>query len=240
MIVDCELYLMESPFAGRTYKVPDLEEIMDEAGIDKAVLMPAITVKPDNQWLVEQIKGNPRFIPCAMHNPNLGEDTVVEFETSVRDWGIKGLKLNPTKHAFHAASKVVHPLMSKCAELDIPVSIHSEGGYAHPLVIAALAKAFPEVTIIMDHMGYRYWVADAIEAARQASNIYLATTAVLEPHFIKMAIDALGVDRIVFGSNGPITIPRIQVEVIKFLELTPEDEAKIMGGTLEKLYKICD
>jgi len=212
--------------------------MLDEANIDKAVLMPPITLKPDNQWMVEQIKDNPRFIPCAMHNPHFGAEAVSDLEIGVRERGIKGLKLNPTKHGFHAASKLVYPLMEKCAELDIPVSIHSEGGYAHPLVIAALARAFPDVPIIMDHMGYRYWVADAIEAARQAHNIYLATTAVMEPHFIKLAIDDIGVDRIVFGSNGPITVPRIQVDVIKFLDLSPEDENKIMGGTLEKLYKI--
>jgi hypothetical protein len=90
----------------------------------------------------------------------------------------------------------------------------------------------------MDHMGYRYWVADAIEAAKQAPNIYLATTAVMEPHFIRLAIDAVGVERIVFGSNGPLAIPKMQIEVIKFLQLPLQDEAKILGGTLAKLYKL--
>ena len=160
MIIDCELYLLEFPVAGRVYTIPDLEEMLDEAGIDMAVLMPPITLQPDNHWMVEQINGNPRFIPCAMHNPHFGAKAVSDLEIEVRDWGIRGLKLNPTKHGFHAASKLVHPLMEKCSELGIPVSIHSEGGYSHPLIISALAQAFPEVQIIMDHMGYRYWVAD--------------------------------------------------------------------------------
>ena len=238
MILDCELYILDFPVAGRVYDIPALESLLDEADIDRAVLMPPVTMKPDNYWMVEQMNGNPRFIPCVLLNPHFGEEAVEELELGVREWGVRGLKLMPTKHGFHTASKLPHPLMAKCAELGIPVSIHSEGGYAHPLAIAALARSFPDVTVIMDHMGYRYWVADAIEAAKQAPNIYLATTAVMEPHFIRLAIDAVGVERIVFGSNGPLAIPKMQIEVIKFLQLPPQDEAKILGGTLAKLYKL--
>ncbi len=60
----------------------------------------------------------------------------------------------------------------------------------------------------------------------------------MEPFFIDLAIQAIGVDRIVFGSNGPLVIPKMQVEVIKNLRLTEEEEAKIMGATLAKLYQI--
>ena len=236
MILDCELYLLDFPVVGRVYDILALEALLDEAGIDRAVLMPPVTIKPDNQWMVKQMQGNPRFIPCALLNPHYGDEALAELEIGVREWGIRGLKLMPTKHGFHSASNLAHPLMAKCAELDIPVSIHSEGGYAHPLAIAALARAFPEVPVIMDHMGYRYWVTDAIEAARQTSNIYLATTAVMEPWFIDRAIKSVGIERIVFGSNGPLAIPKMQLEVIRFLQLSPEDEAKVLGGTLATLY----
>lgn len=238
MIFDCELYLLDSPVAGQVYDIPALESLLDEAGIDQAVLMPPVTMKPDNYWMVEQIQGNPRFFPCALLNPHFGDKAVEELETGVREWGIQGLKLMPTKHGYPIVSNLAHPLIAKCAELDIPVSIHSEGGYAHPLAIASLAMKFPEVPVIMDHMGYRYWVRDAIEAARQVPNLYLATTAVMEPLFIDMAINAVGVERIVFGSNGPMVIPKMQLEVIRFLQLPPQDEAKILGDTLANLYKL--
>jgi len=238
MIIDCELYLLDTPVIDRVYDVGALEALLDEAGIDRAVLMPPVVVKPDNLWLIEQIGDNARFIPCALLNPHFGGEAIAELETGVGAWGIRGLKLMPTKHGFHCATPVAHPLVAKCAELGIPVSIHSEGGYAHPLAIAALAEAFPDVPVIMDHMGYRYWVPDAIEAARRTPNIYLATTAVMEAHYIAKAIEVVGADRIVFGSNGPLASPKMQLEVIKFLQLSPEDEAKVLGGTLAKLYKV--
>jgi predicted TIM-barrel fold metal-dependent hydrolase len=236
--LDCELYLLDFPIVGRIFDIPALETLMDEAGIDRAVLMPPVIVKPDNYWMIEQIQGNARFIPCVLLNPHFGDESIKELETAVNEWGVKGLKLMPTKHGFSLAKKQANALISKCAELNIPVSIHSEGGYAHPLAIAVAAESFPDVPVIMDHMGYRYWAADAIEAAKRAPNIYLATTAVMEPFFIDQAINALGVDRIVFGSNGPFVIPKMQVEVIKHLGLSQQEEAKIMGETLAKLYQI--
>jgi hypothetical protein len=236
MILDCELYLLDFPVAGRIYDTSDLEALLDEAGIDRAVLMPAVTIKPDNHGMVKKTQGNSRFIPCALLNPHFGEEAIVELEIGVREWGVRGLKLMPTKHGYRLNTEGVHQLMAKCAEFNIPVSVHSEGGWANPLFIGVLAESFPDVPVIMDHMGYRYWVAEAIEAAKRTPNLYLATTAVMEPHFIAQAIKSVGVERIVFGSNGPFVIPKMQVEVIKFLQLSSEDEAKVLGGTLAKLY----
>jgi predicted TIM-barrel fold metal-dependent hydrolase len=236
-IFDCEIYI-DFPMMGKVYGLAEIQALMDEAGIDKAVVMPDVTYRPDNKALADKVRGNPRFVPCALINPHFGNQSVEELEIAVNEWGIRGLKVMPPKHGVMLVSKQLHPLMAKCAELGIPVSVHSDGGYGHPLAIGALANAFPSVPVIMDHMGYRNWVREAIEAAKWASNIYLATTAVMEPLFIAMAIDALGVDRIVFGSNGPMVIPKMQVEVIKSLGLTPEEEEQIFYKTLARLYKI--
>jgi hypothetical protein len=236
-IFDCEVYLNFS-MMGKVYGAADILAMMDEAEIDKAVLMPDVTVRPDNRGLAEEARKNPRFVPCALVNPNFGNQAVEELETAVTEWGFRGLKIMPPKFGVMLVTKQVHPLMAKCSELGVPVSIHSDGGYGHPLAIAALANAFPDVPVIMDHMGYRNWVREAIEAAKWAPNVYLATTAVMEPFFIDMAIQAVGVDRIVFGSNGPMVIPRMQVEVIKHLKLSQEDEEKIFYKTLARLYKI--
>jgi predicted TIM-barrel fold metal-dependent hydrolase len=236
-VYDCEIYL-DFLQMGKVYDLRMILGMMDEAGIDKAVVMPDVSHHPDNKALADKVRGNSRFIPCALINPQFGEQAVEELETGVREWGIRGLKVMPPKHGVMLVSKQLHPLMKKCSELKIPVSIHSDGGYGHPLAIGALATAFPDVPVIMDHMGYRNWVRDAIEAAKWAPNIYLATTAVMEPLFIAMAIDALGIDRLVFGSNGPMVIPKMQVEVIKYLGLSPAEEEKIFFKTLAKLYKI--
>ena len=78
----------------------------------------------------------------------------------------------------------------------------------------------------------------AVLAAARCPNIYLATTAVFEPHFIQMAIKRVGVERVIFGSNAPMVIPRLQLEVIRALKLSAADEELICGRTAARLYKL--
>jgi len=222
MIVDCEIYISKKPVDGVNYGLRELAALEDEAGVDYAILMPEPTMRPDNSWLRDVASGQKRFLPCACINPGFGEEGVREFETAVKEWGFRGLKLMPPKHGFRIVDKPVYPLMRKAAELGVPVSIHSGQDYCHPLEIAALAMEFPQVPVIMDHMGYRYYSREAVIAGKLAKNVYLATTAVMEPSVIKTAVDTLGPGRVVFGSNGPTVPPIIQIMVIKRAGLSPE------------------
>ena len=108
----------------------------------------------------------------------------------------------------------------------------------HPADIGFMALEFPNIPFIMDHMGYRYFVRQAILAAKHAPNLYLATTAVPEPDFIKNAVNKLGPERVVFGSNGPGMPPDLQLEVIRRVGLGPEAEALVLGGNAARLYGI--
>jgi len=47
--------------------------------------MPPVTIKPDNYWMVKQMQGNLRFLPCALLNPHFGDKVVTELEIGVRE-----------------------------------------------------------------------------------------------------------------------------------------------------------
>ncbi len=242
MIFDCETYLVNQPLAGKHFGLDGLETLCREGGISKAVVISEIGVQPDNKQLAEILAAHPAgkdfFLPCAWINPSFGKASVNELETCVREWGFVALKLMPTHHFVRLVGTVAHSLMRKAQELRIPVTIHSGTFLGHPLEIAVLAKAFPNVPVIMDHMGYRYYVAEAIAAARQASNIYLATTAVMEPHWIRHAVKEIGADRVVFGSNAPHVWPTTQIQVIRQAELSEADEKKVLGENVATLLRL--
>src|SRR4030042_1870319 len=147
-IFDCEIYL-DFSMMGKIYGMADILAQMDDAGIDKAVVMPDVVLRPDNKALADKVRGNDRFVPCALINPQFGKQAVEELEIAVSEWGVRGLKVMPPKHGVMLVTNQLHPLMKKCAELGVPVSIHSDGGYGHPLAIGALANAFPDVPVIM-------------------------------------------------------------------------------------------
>ena len=233
MIIDVELYLN-----AKSSNVEQLMAVEKEAGIDLAILMPEPTMRPDNASMHTVVKDLQMFLPCACVNPNFGKESVDEFETAVTEWGFRGLKLMPPKHGYRVVDQIVYPLLEKARDLKVPVSFHSSQEQCHPCDIGFMALEFPDVTFIMDHMGYRYFVRQAILAAKHAPNLYLATTAVPEPGFIKNAVKALGPERVLFGSNGPGMPSDLQIEVIRRANLGSEAEALVLYGNAARLYSI--
>lgn len=242
MIIDCELYNVSRPLAGRVFGIAGLEQLCREAGVDKGIVISEEGVRPKNRELAEALAASSSarqmFFGCAWLNPQFGEEAVRELEVAVKEWRFRALKLMPTHHAFRSVSKVPYPLMRKAEELNIPVTIHSGTFFSHPLEIAELAAAFPKVPVIMDHMGYRYYVAEAIAGARRVANIYLATTAVMEPHWIRQAVQELGAERVVLGSNAPYVWPSTQLLVVRQAELAEVDERKVLSENAARLFHL--
>lgn len=241
MILDAETFFAPDYELAGQKGFALLQSQIEEAGIDFGLLFPMPRqVGTDNEGLRDLVAGDKRFVPVASVNPNLGESAESELRIALSHWGFRGLKLMPVHYAYRAAGTAADPCIKIAREHGVPVTIHSGNFFCHPLEIAETAARFPEVDFIMDHMGYRYHVLEAILAAERCANIYLATTAVFEPHFIKMAIDRIGAHRVVFGSNAPLVIPRLQMEVIHALKLPTEDEALVFGLNAARLYRLND
>ncbi|MCC6625945.1 MAG: amidohydrolase family protein [Chloroflexi bacterium] len=234
--MDFEIYLPtnDSPEQRQT-ALADLAKWEDLAGIEFAVVMPNPTPRPDNQALVETLGGNPRWIPCAQVNPN-DADAVAQVRQAVATGGCRMLKLMPAIYAAPPCGPASRALMDAARELGIAVNIHSGGVHSSPLEIGAVARRYPDVPIIMDHMGYRNDGHHAILAAEDNPNLYLGTTiAANEPIFIERAIAAVGPERIIFGSNLPLLYPDLAMEAIRRWKFGATVEALIFGDNLARL-----
>ena len=215
----------------------DLLRLEDQAGIDRAIIVPECRVWPDNEGLATAIRGYDRLTGCAIINPRFGEKAVGELERCVREWGIKGLKLMPTFHGYPVGSAVVDPLVEKVRELKIPLTVHSGSWNAEPLQISVLADRFPEVPIIMEHSGYRWYLGDALAAARRNPNIYLGLSILATETVMVLEIfKAVGPERMVFGSDAPAAYPDLAAEAIRRCKFGKEAEDLIFGGVLGKIY----
>jgi predicted TIM-barrel fold metal-dependent hydrolase len=235
MILDYETYW--NPEGGGNLE--RLVELFDEASPDyRAVLFPpSRDLHPRNRGLHEALAAFPtreRFIPCAYINPNL-YDAAGELETAVESYGFRGMKLMPTIHRYNVDSEVTRPVMEKARDLGIPVTIHSSGDGGYPPLISRLAGEHPEVPIIMDHSGYRYFQGEAIEAGRLHDNIYYGLSLVAEPAYIDRIAGEVGADRLIYGSNAAGGIPRIGLMVFEYTHLTEEEKKLAKGKNLARL-----
>jgi predicted TIM-barrel fold metal-dependent hydrolase len=238
--MDFEVYLnTNAPAPERQSALTELFQNEDAAGIEYAVVMPSPTRKPDNRALYETAGAERRAILCCQVNPNDGEAALSEIRQSATEWGMRVLKIMPAIYQVHLTGPLASTLMATARELGLVVNIHSGSEISHPLGIGALCRRFPEVTVLMDHMGYREWTSDAIEAARDNPNLYLGTTiAAFEPSTIERAIRELGPERVVYGSNWPNLYSDLAVEAIRRARFGQAVEELILGGNLARIRKL--
>lgn len=240
MIYCCEAYLAltGNPYlVGRPGGADELVRLLDDAGIQAAMTLISGADPATNRTVKEAMDKYPeRIFGMCLVNPRRGREAVDEFVMTVTEWGFKGLK--------HSAE--IDDVVRAAAEMGIPVTIHTGGESWNPRTkafygkIAEMAKTFPDLPIIMEHMGYRYSVDLAIEITKQYPNLYLGTTipAAAEPIVVKQAVQEVGADKVVFGSNAPFALPDLGVEGIRRLKLSKEEEALVLEGNFRKIYGI--
>ena len=244
-VADFESY-MPDHFAGKPYGPTGLLANADAAGIDVSVVFQAgvpADPRPGNAAVLAAVEGQPRILPGCLVNPTMGPDALADLESCVRR-GARTVKLMAAGHRYRLDSPAVDPVMDLARALGVTATIHS-GSYLSgcaPEYIAHIARRHPQVTIIMDHMGYREWIGSAVQAAQENANIYLGTTliAAAEPYTISAIVESgeLGADRIVFGSNAPAGIAAHGVNGIRLAGFSPHDEALILGENLRAIYNL--
>src|SRR5438105_8334078 len=237
--IDFEVYVnSNAPASERTTALTELFANEDAAGIEYAVVMPSPTPRPDNRAVYETASANRRAVLCCQVNPN-DADALPQIKQAATEFGMRVLKIMPAIYHVRMTSPLATSLMTTAREHALVVNIHSGSEISHPLGIGALCGRFPDVTVLMDHMGYREWTSDAIEAARDNPNLYLGTTiASFEPSTIERAVGELGPERVVYGSNWPALYSDLAVEAIRRAKLGKEAEDPILGGNLARILGI--
>jgi predicted TIM-barrel fold metal-dependent hydrolase len=107
-----------------------------------------------------------------------------------------------------------------------------------PLSIEPAAAACPDSVVILGHMGGYFHVDEAIEVAERQSNIVLETSAMPYPAKIKEAVERIGAERVVFGSDGPVSSPVLEREKVVIAGLSPEETALVLGGNAARLLGV--
>jgi predicted TIM-barrel fold metal-dependent hydrolase len=172
-------------------------------------------------------------------NPFDGEKAVNELRAAVKEWGCKGVKLHPLFQGFIADDPIVYPIMDEARKLKVPVAIHSgHPPFSLPWSIAELAEVYPDVTVVMLHMGHGHglYIRAAINAAKRHSNIMLETSGMPMHTKIKEAMETVGEDRVMYGCDIPFHHPSVELQRVKMAGLKESQLRKILhDNAVEKL-----
>lgn len=160
---------------------------------------------------------------------------------ALTEWGFRGIKLHPLIHAFLPTDDIVFPIMEEARSADVPVLIHSgHPPYSLPWSIGELAELYPDVTIVMLHMGHGHgvYIQAAINTAKKYDNIYLETSGMPMHTKIKEAVQQIGDDRVMYGSDFPFHEPTVEISRVSAAGLSAAQLKRVFYANAKKVLAI--
>lgn len=145
----------------------------------------AVGVDVPNEVVADYVGQHPeKLVGWASVDPN-EPDCVERLDHAVGELGLRGLKLGPVYQHFDPQDRRHWSLFARCAELDLPIMWHQGTTFpsqarlkwANPLQLEDIAMEFPELRMIIAHLGHP-WEESAVVLARKCPNLYLDISAV--------------------------------------------------------------
>lgn len=219
---------------------------LDRAGVRRAGIaappwLGGAFIDPDyekaNEAIHDAVRENPdRLFGVGRVNPAFGSRGLAVARRCLAEFHFRGLLFDAETDRFVPSDlEGLSPYVSLCrshgASLLLMTGIHP----LQPLIFLPLARAFPDVPVVLLRMG-AFVPDDAVIAARLADNIYLETST-QTPRETGRAIATIGPERVLFGSGFPYAA--IAAERDKIAGLPGLDEAArnaVLGGNAARLF----
>lgn len=239
-----------------------LIQSMDKYDIDCAVVsnIQGVEFDHDNYQLTKDILQNQidinytaiefsrkfpgRIFPLVWAMPHTG-GVSEEFRRFVQEnrSSIYGIKFHPYLNQAPIDSALVDPYIKLAAEYSLSVVVHTAStDESSPRRVFNIAVKYPGVRFVLVHLGLYTNHEESIDLIAKQPNLYGDTTWVLPESTLKL-IEKVGIDRIMFGSDSPISgldgysNPVYQTYLKKWKNfLGAHDYRKLMSGNAVKFF----
>lgn len=223
---------------------------MDRLGIDVSCVSGSRALGPDlhggNAEILAAIEAHPRrFIGTVVVNPHFQDESLRELDRWFAHSGFGMVKVHPEFHAYPLDGPNYEPLWRFVAERRIPVLTHTWGfgrGFDHPDQAGIVAERHPGLRLILGHAGGTpEGLHASIAVARRHPNVYLDTgTSLVYRGSIELLVEAVGADRVLFGTDATYIADAPQVARIAGSRLREEEKRQIFGFNLSALLRDAD
>lgn len=156
---------------------------------------------PDNSHVAGLLGTHPdRFLGWVFVNPMGLNDPVKEYEKWGKQDGYIGIKAHPFWHRYPPS--MLMPIAEIAAKEKQPLLIHT--GFDIHGDFLPLIDQLPELKLILAHTGFPNY-KDTWKLIKNRSNVYvdLSADAYVDDKIIRSAVDFLGPQRCLFGTDGP-------------------------------------
>jgi len=262
-----EKYYTDEPAFKKLYQSPksrligarEMLAAMDDCQVEKAVVFgfpwkASLHFKQHNDYISEVVNRYPqRFIGLGCFDP-FSEGVAEEARRCLQKGGLSGIG----ELAFYqtgienSSLPRLEPVMDVCRDLDLPVIIHTNEpiGHSYPgktpntlAQIYQLIQTFPQNKIVLAHWGGGLFFFSLLkkEVKESLKNVYFDTAAspyLYDADVYRLAIERVGVAKILFGSDFPLLSPIRYFDEMKTAGLTQDEMQKICGLNAAALFNV--
>ena len=216
------------------------------ANIDKLVIHSTAT-KP------EQVENVNNYVSSLMRENKemlIGFGTIhPDYENyedelcRIKELGLRGIKIHADFQNFDLDTKKMLPIYDKISNLGLPILFHMGDrvfDHTSPRRLANVLEMFPNLIAIGAQLGGVFMWDESIKYL-VGKNLYLDTSSTLhalEAEKFMYIVRTHGSDKILFGTDYPLSDYETECERFKMLDLTHEEKENIFYKNAYKLFGI--
>lgn len=228
--------------------ISGLESYLAKNYVDYAVVL-NIATNPHQERKVNDfaisLLEKKNIIPFGSVHPD-SPNALSELERLAKA-GIRGIKLHPDYQHFFVDDEKMFPIYKKIAELGFITVFHAgvDIGYPKPVHctperLLRVLDLFDDAPVVTAHFGgWLLW--DSVLEDLCGTQVYLDTafsSGKMPPDYAKELIKAHGADKVLLGSDMPWSDTLDEVRFVQSLDLSAEDEEKILSNNAKRLLNI--
>ena len=232
--------------------------MMDELGIEKAIIMPfndpwlmsmEFTIDAVHKNLYDMKQRYPgKFYAFAdIDTRNTSTESVEAIRKAIEEYGLNGIKIHPNNTGIDLDRSYNQPIFAYAQENKIPVAMHSypnaENDRSAAYRIVNVLAQYPDLTVIVSHMGAHQW------EQLLPTHAYVDISAIL-PAYVRTygiaktneILRSFGADRLIFSTDYPDSrilepdgIYGSYFDILNQMDFTKEEAEKIAYGNISQI-----
>ncbi len=253
--------------------IEDALNTIDEASAEKAVIVNlchreavkamnfegigddlAAKLKASNEWVCQIAEDYRELEAFVGIDPSIlsSSEMVTHVNDMVKDFGARGVKVHPVHQKFLMHDNRLLDVWGKCQDLGVSVIAHCgparEGvQYGSPESFIPTLESFPELKVVICHMGGGMWrelpglAGRFFNAFFDLSEIIEWVGAPLAPSSRELAelIMVMNPEKVIMGSDFPWYDIKTSVDKIRNLPLLNNDQKEnILGKNAKRIFSL--
>ena len=269
MKIDAHTHIskLSSSLDGESYE-ESLDLILKEAqesGVDVLIVIAGFKKEDDlnltTKSLIDLISNHRNIYAVAGVDIDYEKEYLDQLEQWIKERKVVGVKFYTGYQYFYPNDKRCLPIYKLCQKYDVPAVFHSGDTlagyvsnpkikYSHPIHIDEVAADFPDLKLVIAHMG-NSWLIDCAEVLYKNPNVYADISGLVVGDELNTAYGEIMKKRIkelieytasefklIYGTDWPLCHMKQYIEFANNLGLEKGDLEKLFSGNAKAVFKI--